>query len=118
VKSIVGELHEASEALTNWERNYDSTILSLQMQTKEYADWKKKCAEVQSFYNELTKEKKEKDDYRKKAGKNYKPTKQDEIFDAVYKRASKAYEANSFPHTVENCGGHDQWSNKQLSGWL
>ncbi len=101
VKSIVGELHDASEALASWERTYDSTIFSLQMQTKEYADWKKKSAEVQNFYNELTKDKKKRDDDRKKAGKNYKPTKQDKIFDAVYKRASKAYEASNFPHSVE-----------------
>jgi hypothetical protein len=87
-----------SEVVERLDGEWDKTIEIFQAQVSlmDFRFMKRKSAEVEDFYNKLEEEKKEKDAERKKAGKNYNPTKQDELFDAVYKRAMKARNSSSF----------------------
>ena len=89
---MVGALKEAQDALKGWSEGYDLLIEELKKYNKDFSEYKKRSLQAEKFYNDLKDEKDERDKKRKKLGAGSKPTKEEEIADAAFKKAQTAYE--------------------------
>lgn len=92
VKAVITELAEAQSMLDSWETGFDRWIDSLKEINADFAKYKKRSVEVEKVYKNLEEEKADRDKARKKLGSGAKPTKEDEIADAVFKKAQTVYE--------------------------
>jgi DNA repair ATPase RecN len=92
IGNALDPLVAAFRAVKEFEEDFDHEINSMKFLRKDIPEIKKKNAECERFYNQLLEEKEEKDAARKQAGRDYKPTREDLLFDAVFKKTSAAHD--------------------------
>jgi uncharacterized NAD(P)/FAD-binding protein YdhS len=71
------------------------------MYLKDYPECKKKAVECDKLYKQMLDKKKEMDATRKKAGGTYKPTKEDQKFDAAFKKVSEDHDWDTMSDRIE-----------------
>lgn len=92
VKGVISELAHAQAMLDNWNNGFDSWIDALKEANVEFGKHKKRSVDAEKFYKNLEDEKADRDKARKKLGPGAKPSKEDELADAVFKKAKAAYD--------------------------
>ena len=92
VKGVITELTQAQMMLEAWEAGFDAWIGQLKELNLEFGKHKKRSVDAEKFYKNLEDEKAERDKARKKFGSGAKSSKEDEIADAVFKKAKAAYD--------------------------
>ena len=90
-KKVLSDLTVMLQQLEYWEQEYDSWVESLKDLNSGYPALKKKCAEIERFYEQLLSEKTERDKAIK-SGKSKISPRDAELLDVVFKKAKQNYE--------------------------
>ncbi len=116
VKRVVAELADAQKGLENWEAGYAGWIDGLKDLVKICEAQKKKSSDAEKFYQQLLSEKEERDKAAKKAGTKTQ-SREDQIADAVLKKAKAAYDSDPSQQLAEALRGVQAQSNDFAAQW-
>jgi hypothetical protein len=90
-KDLIRRLGDYSDAVSQFESNYDRTIETYKDMLKDLPKIRMNAEDADRYFTQLSDEKDQRDKAKKKAEKA-KPTKEDQIFEAAYAKAIKLYD--------------------------
>jgi hypothetical protein len=101
IMQVTVDLQDSLKRAEGFESSYQDWIADLNMYLKDYPECKKKAVECDKLYKQMLDKKKEMDATRKKAGGTYKPTKEDQKFDAAFKKVSEDHDWDTMSDRIE-----------------